>query len=74
MARQGIAERGERISAEEQKQILISILDEIAAYCDGNGLTYFLVGGTQANAVVISSILRGMTTSISECRGKTMKN
>ena len=39
------------ISLAEKKQIMLSIMDEIDAFCTENKLTYFLVGGTLLGAV-----------------------
>ncbi|MCR5576751.1 MAG: LicD family protein [Oscillospiraceae bacterium] len=39
------------ITLEERKQLMLSIMDEIDAFCRENALTYFLVGGTLLGAV-----------------------
>ncbi len=39
------------ISLAEKRQIMLSIMDEIDAFCTENNLTYFLVGGTLLGAV-----------------------
>ena len=39
------------ISMKERKEIMLSIMDEIDAYCKANNLTYFLIGGTLLGAI-----------------------
>ena len=39
------------ITLAEKKQLMLSVMDEIDAFCRENGLTYFLVGGTLLGAV-----------------------
>ena len=39
------------MSIEEEKKVQLGILDEIARYCDENGLKYFLAAGTLIGAV-----------------------
>ena len=39
------------ISLDEKKKLLFSMLTEIDSFCEKNGLTYFLVGGTLLGAI-----------------------
>ncbi len=40
-----------QISVDDQKRIMLHIMDEIDAFCKSNSLTYFLIGGSLLGAV-----------------------
>ena len=42
---------GKEMTREESRQIQIDMLDALAAFCDANGLRYFLSGGTLIGAI-----------------------